>query len=51
MGFEKLNRHSSPGIDQISTQIIKAGIPKICPDICKIINSIWNKVKLLEKWK
>jgi mannosyltransferase OCH1-like enzyme len=51
MVLEKLKRHNSQGIDQISTQLIKAGVPKICPDIQKLIHSIWNKEKLPEYWK
>jgi hypothetical protein len=46
MVFGKLKRHNSQGIDQISTQLIKAGVPKICPNIRKLINSISNKEKL-----
>jgi hypothetical protein len=43
MVFVKPKRRNSPGIDQISTQMIKAELAKICPDIRKITNTIWNK--------
>jgi hypothetical protein len=51
MVFVKPKRHNSPGIDQISTEIIKAGVSKMCSDIHKLINTIWNKEKLPEDWK
>ena len=51
MGIEKLNSHQSPCIDQIPAEIIKAGGRTICSEIHKLINSIWNKENLPEKWK
>ena len=51
MAIEKLKSHKSPGIDQIPTEMIKAGGRTIRPEIRKIIISIWNKNKLPEKWK
>jgi hypothetical protein len=40
---EKLERHKSPGIDQIPADFIKAGNSKIRSKTHKLINSIWNK--------
>ena len=43
--FKKLKRHKSPGIDQITAEMIKA------KDRAFPINSVWNKEELLEYWK
>jgi hypothetical protein len=51
MAIEKLKTYKSPGIDQIPAELIKAGGSKICSEIHKLINSIWNKEKLPEQWK
>jgi len=51
MAIEKLNRHRSPGTDQIQAELIKAGGRTICSEIHKLINSIWNKEDLPEDWK
>ena len=51
MAIEKLKRHKSPGIDQIPAELIKSGCRKICYQIHKLINPIWNKEELLEEWK
>ena len=51
LAIEKLKRHKSPGINQISAELIKAGCRTIRSEIHKCINSIWNKEKLPEKWK
>jgi len=48
---EKLQRHESPGTDQIPTELIKAGGRKIRNEIHKLINSVWNKEELPEEWK
>jgi len=50
MAIEKLNRHKSPGIDQIPTELIKAGDTTISTGIRTIINSTWNKEELPEEW-
>jgi len=47
----KLKNHKSPGIDQIPTELIKAGGKTICCAIHKLIISIWNKEELPEEWK
>jgi hypothetical protein len=52
MAFEKLKRHKSPGNDQITAELIKAGGRTICCEIHKRINCIWNKQELPEQqWK
>jgi hypothetical protein len=43
MAIENLNRHKSPGIDQIPAELIKAGGRTIHSEINKLINSTWNK--------
>jgi hypothetical protein len=48
---EKLKRHKSPGIDQISTEEIKAGGRTIHFGIHKLTNSISNKEELHEEQK
>jgi sorting nexin-29 len=51
MTTEMLKRHKLKGIHQISAEFIKAGSSKICSEIHKLINSIWNKEELPEQWK
>jgi hypothetical protein len=51
MATEKLKRHKSLGIDQIPTELIKAGGRIIWSQIHKLIISIWNKEELPEEWK
>ena len=47
----KMKRHKSPGIDQIPTELIKAGGRTIRSEIHTLIISIRNKEKLPEEWK
>jgi hypothetical protein len=51
MANEKLNRHKSPGTNQIPEKFIKAGGRTIHSKIQKLTNSIWNKDKLPQQWK
>jgi hypothetical protein len=51
MAIEKLKSHKSPGIDQITAELIKAGGRIIMSEIHKLIISVWNKEKLPEEWK
>jgi hypothetical protein len=37
MAVEKLRRHKSPGVDQIPTEVIKAGGRIICSEIPKLL--------------
>jgi hypothetical protein len=43
VAIEKLERHKSPGIDQIPAELIKAGGRTILGVIHKFIIAIWNK--------
>jgi hypothetical protein len=51
MAIEKLKRQKSPSIDQIPTELIKAGGRTVCSEIHKLINSICNKDELPEECK
>ena len=51
MAIEKLKSYKSPGIDQIPAELIQAGGRKICSEIHKLNNYIWNKEELPEQWK
>ena len=46
-----MKRRQLTGIDQIPTELIKAGGRTIRSDVCKLINSIWNKEELRVEWK
>ena len=51
LDIENLKSHKSPDIDQVPSELIKAGGRTICYEIHKFINSIWNKEELPEQWK
>ena len=51
LAIEKLKNHKSPGIDQISAELIKAGGRTICCEIHKLIIYIWNEEELPDEWK
>jgi hypothetical protein len=51
MTNEKLKRHKSPGIEQITAELIKAGSRKICCEIHKLITSMWNREEWPEEWR
>jgi len=51
LAIHKPKSHKSPGIDQIPTELIKAGSRTIFLEIHKLITSIWKKEKLPEEWK
>ena len=51
MAIEKLKRHKSPGIDQISAESIKVAGRTNHSESHKLINSISNKEELPEEWK
>jgi len=51
MAIKNLNRYKSPCIDKTPAELIKAGGRMICSQICKLINSIWNKKELPKQWK
>jgi hypothetical protein len=43
LAIEKIKSRTSPGIDQIPAELIKAGGRTICCAIHKHISAIWNK--------
>jgi len=51
LAIEELKSHKSLGIDQIPAEMIKAEGGTIFYENHKLINSIWNKEELPEKWK
>jgi hypothetical protein len=51
LAIGKLKCHKSPGTDQIPGELIQTGNKTIRGAILKLINSIWNKEELPEKWK
>jgi len=51
MATDKLKMHKSPGIVQITSELIKAGGRTIRFEIHKFIDSIWDKEELLGEWK
>jgi len=51
LAIDKLKSHKSPGIDQITAELIKIGGRTIFLEIHKLITSIWKKEKLPEEWK
>jgi len=51
LAIDNLKSPKSSGIDQIPSELIKAGGRKICLEIHKLITSIWKKEKLPEEWK
>jgi hypothetical protein len=46
----KLEVYKSPGTDQISTELIRAG-GETYSEIHRLICSIWNKEELPQQWK
>jgi hypothetical protein len=47
----KLKSYKSPGTDNISAELIKAGGEGLQSEIHRLISCIWNKEKLPQKWK
>jgi hypothetical protein len=43
--------HTSPAIDQILAELVKARSRTIYSEVPKFINSVWNKEVLPEEWK
>jgi hypothetical protein len=46
-----LRTHKSPGSDEIPAELIQAVSEILLYAIHKLINSIWNKEELSDKWK
>ena len=51
LAIDMLISHKSPGIDQITAELIKVVCRKICLKFHTFITSIWKKDKLAEEWK
>jgi len=51
LAIEKQRRYKSPGIDQITAELIKAGGSTIRCAIHKLISAIWNKEERPGEWK
>jgi hypothetical protein len=51
IAIAKSKKYKSPGSDQIPTELIQAGGEILLSAIHKLINSVWNKEELPDKWK
>jgi hypothetical protein len=51
MAIRKLKSYKSLGTDQILAKLIKVRGETLCPEIHKLICSIWNKEELPQQWK
>jgi hypothetical protein len=51
MACEKQKRHKSPGIDEISAELVKARGRTVRFEIHELTHSIWNMEELLGEWK
>jgi hypothetical protein len=47
----KLKKYKLPGSEQILEELVQAGGEILVSAIHKLINSLWNKVKLPDQWK
>jgi hypothetical protein len=46
IAIAQLKRYKSPGSDQIPAELIQAEGERLCSNIHKLINSVWNKEEL-----
>jgi hypothetical protein len=51
IAIAKLKKYKSPGSDHIPAELIQAGGEILLSATHKLINSVWNKEKLPDKWK
>jgi hypothetical protein len=51
IAIAKLEKYKSPGNNQIPAEPIQAGGELLLSMNHKLINSVWNKEELLDKWK
>jgi hypothetical protein len=51
IAFTNLKKYKSPGSDQIPAEFIQAEGEILLSEIHKLINSVWNKEELPDKWK
>jgi hypothetical protein len=47
----KLKSYRSPGTDQISAELSKAGCETLYYEIHRLICAVWNKEELPQQWK
>jgi hypothetical protein len=48
---QMLKRHKLPGIDEFMAELVHELGGALCYVIHKLVNSIWNKEELPERWK
>jgi hypothetical protein len=51
IAITKLKKYKSPGTDQIPVELVLMMCEPLHLEIHKLVNSIWNKEELPEKWK
>ena len=51
IAIEKLKKYKSPGIDQISAELIQDGGNSLLTEIYKLVLAIWKKEMLPGQWK
>jgi hypothetical protein len=51
IAIAKLKKYKSLGSDQIPAELIQAGGEILLSAIHKLINSVWNKEELPDRWK
>jgi hypothetical protein len=51
IAIAKLKKYKLPGSDKIPAELIHTGGETLLSAIHKLINSVWNKEELLDKWK
>jgi hypothetical protein len=49
--LQNLTKYKSSGSDKIPAELIKAGDETYWSEINKLVNSVWNKEELPDKWK
>jgi hypothetical protein len=47
---KELKKYKLPGSDEILTELIRAGGEILLSVIHKLINSVWNKEEIPDKW-
>jgi hypothetical protein len=51
IAIAKLKKYKSPGTDEIPAEMIQAGSKMLLSVIHKLINSVWSKKELPDRWK
>ena len=50
LAIARLKRNKSPGVDGISTEMIKAGGNELVKEIHKVCEQVWNERKVSVEW-